>query len=118
MKTYKITIEKGSGYPKEIKGEFSNYKVFYNNNVWSTHTTIEEAEANAKYLDDYINDVESPKPSIELSGKKHNGFTEKSANIELSKIKKSYPEYDLEVRETREGRYVIKGTLKQLELCK
>ena len=113
MKNYTITIEKGNGYPSEIVGEFSNYKVIYNNNLWSTHATIEEAESEAKHLDDYINDIESPKPSFVISGKKCNGFTQKSAEIEINKIRKNYPDYILEVKETREGRYIIKATLKK-----
>mgnify|MGYP000859836261 CR=1 FL=1 len=84
---------------------------------YSTHSDIAIAKREAQRL---AEGLEKP-IQVEKTGKGYNGFTERSAEIELKKLQAVHPEYDWEIKpaehmdsyDITRGKYGIKGVLRE-----
>ena len=84
---------------------------------YSTHSDIAIAKREAQRL---AEGLEKP-IQVEKTGKGYNGFTERSAEIELKKLQAVNPEYDWEIKpaehmdsyDITRGKYGIKGVLRE-----
>ena len=84
---------------------------------YSTHSDIAIAKREARRL---AEGLEKP-IQVEKTGKGYNGFTERSAEIELKKLQAAHPEYDWEIKpaehmdshDITRGKYGIKGVLRE-----
>ena len=113
-KAHEIRIEKTENPFRNDYGRIVNFKVFFGKTIWSYEETIEDAEEAKKYLECYINDIPYTKNKfiIDCSTKNENGCTEGSVKVKIAKVRKSYPNYNLEPIRFLSGRYNILATLK------